>query len=261
MDPTNKKVAILVHDYFEQAEFEQPLAALKDAGVAVTVVSAAEKQLRGMQHAEKGDKFQADLLLKDAVPEEYDALVLPGGVINGDALRLNEDAQQWAASFLEQGKPVAAICHAPWLLVSADVVEGRRLTSWPTLQDDIRNAGGEWVDQKVVVDDNLITSRKPDDLPAFCEAIIGALQSPPPGEVTEPETAEPLDAQSEKPEGSPDERPGEEGARLRALGYDRERDQLTPDDTRDILDDEDLTDPDDAHLSDVVPGDEQDGTQ
>ena len=175
MDISNKKVAILVHDYFEQAEFEEPLAELKKAGAAVTVVSAAGRQLHGMRHAEMGGAFQADVLLKDANADDYDALLLPGGVINADALRMVEKARDWAVDFLDSGRPIAAICHAPWLLVSADAVETRRLTSYHTLQDDIRNAGGEWVDQIVVVDDNLITSRQPDDIPAFCEAFISML--------------------------------------------------------------------------------------
>ena len=175
MDISNKKVAILVHDYFEQAEFEEPLAELKKAGAAVTVVSAAGRQLHGMHHAKIGDEFQADILLEEANAHEYDALLLPGGVINADALRMVEKAREWAVDFLDSGRPVAAICHAPWLLVSADAVETRRLTSYHTLQDDIRNAGGEWVDQIVVVDKNLITSRQPDDIPAFCEAFISML--------------------------------------------------------------------------------------
>jgi protease I len=176
-----KKVAILVHNYFEQDEFEEPLTALKDAGVITTVITANDDLLLfGMHHADVGGKFQADILLSEADPDDYDGLVLPGGVINADALRVVEDAQDWAVDFLDSGKPVAVICHAPWLLVSADAVEGRRLTSYFTLQDDIQNAGGEWVDQAVVVDDNLITSRKPDDLPAFCEAILNMLSEEPP---------------------------------------------------------------------------------
>jgi protease I len=171
----DKKVAILVHNYFEQAEFEEPLRALKDAGVAVTVVSASERRLRGLHHVDKGDEFQADLLLADADPQNYDALVLPGGAINADSLRMVEAARQWVNDFLASGRPLAVICHAPWVLVSAGVAKGRRLTSYYTIQDDIRNAGGEWVDQSVVIDNNLITSRRPDDLPAFTGAIVDRL--------------------------------------------------------------------------------------
>lgn len=171
-----KRVAILLHNYFEQDEFEEPLTTLKDAGVAVTVVTATDDvQIVGMHHANLGDKFQADMLLRDADPDDYDGLLLPGGVVNADALRSNEEAQDWVVDFLDSGKPVAAICHAPWLLVSADAVEGRRLTSYHTLEDDILNAGGEWIDQEVVVDDNLVTAREPDDLPAFCAAFIKLL--------------------------------------------------------------------------------------
>lgn len=177
MDITTKKVAILVHNYFEQSEFEEPLRALKAAGAAVSIVSADSKKLQGMQHVRLGDGFQADVLLDDVDPQAFDAVVLPGGVVNADKLRMNDKARDWVAKFLEQKKPVAAICHAPWLLVSADVVKGRRLTSYYTLQDDIRNAGGEWVDLPVVVDDSLITSRKPDDLPEFIKALLQLLTS------------------------------------------------------------------------------------
>lgn len=177
MGISDKKVAILVHNYFEQAEFEQPIAALRDAGAEVDVISAGPLNLQGLHHVDKGDHFEADLLLKDAAWDDYDALVLPGGVVNADQLRMIEAAQEWVADFLEAGKPVAAICHAPWLLVSAEVVAGRRLTSYFTLEDDIRNAGGDWSDQPVIVDDNLITSRKPGDLEQFNDAIIGALNT------------------------------------------------------------------------------------
>lgn len=177
MSLTDKRVAILVHNYFEQAEFEEPLKALRDENVKVTVVSADKLKLQGLSHTEKGEWFQADLLLAAASPDDYDGLVLPGGVFNADKLRMNEAAQQWAIDFLDSGRPLAVICHATWLLVSADAVEERRLTSYYTLQDDIRNAGGEWVDMPVVIDDNLITSRQPDDLPEFNEALLKALNS------------------------------------------------------------------------------------
>lgn len=245
-----KKVAILLHNYFEQEEFEDPLMALKDAGVIVTVVTANNSlEIFGMRHADIGGKFQADIFLKDADPDDYDGLVLPGGVINADALRVNDDAQDWAVDFLDSGKPIAAICHAPWLLVSADAVEGRRLTSYHTLQDDIRNAGGEWVDQEVVIDENLVTSRKPDDLPEFCDAFIELLASAQTiGDgITEDESSASLD-----------EKDVEDDARLRALGYDKDRDEITPADKRDILADEDEEDPDELHPSGVVPRDSQD---
>jgi protease I len=173
---SGKHIAILVDNYFEQAEFEEPLRALKDAGAEVTVISTKEMKLQGLNHVDKGDKFEADLLLDQADWVDYDALVLPGGAINADSLRVNEDAKQMVIEFMESGKPVAAICHAPWLLVSADLVEGRKLTSYHTIQDDIINAGGEWVDMPVVIDGNLITSRQPDDIPQFNQAISDLLE-------------------------------------------------------------------------------------
>lgn len=175
MNLSEKRIAVLVHDYFEQPEFEEPLNALRDAGADVTVVSASGTTLHGMHHAEAGDEFPADLLLDKANADEYDALVLPGGAINADALRMVDKAKQWVTSFLEEGKPLAVICHAPWVLVSAELLDGKRLTSYYTIQDDIRNAGGEWVDESVVIDGNLITSRNPDDLPEFNKAIISML--------------------------------------------------------------------------------------
>lgn len=178
----SKKVAIVVDNYFEQAEFEVPLAALQANGLATDIVAAKQKDLTAMQHTHEGDAFTADLLLEEASASDYDALVLPGGVVNADRLRMDKRARQWVCDFLDHGKTIAAICHAPWLLVSADAVEGRRLTSYYTLQDDIRNAGGEWADFPVLVDHPLITSRQPDDLPDFCDAILRALdvQNPQP---------------------------------------------------------------------------------
>jgi len=176
MHAANKRVAILVDTNFEQAEFTGPLEALKTAGVQVTVVSTAHNPLQGLHHIEKGDRFTADQSLEAADPTEFDALVLPGGAINADALRVQEKARDWVRDFLHEGKLVAAICHAPWLLASANVLEGRKLTSYFTIQDDLRNAGGEWIDEPVVIDDNLITSRQPDDIPAFNEAILAFLE-------------------------------------------------------------------------------------
>lgn len=176
MDLSDKKVAILTHDYFEQAELEQPLKALKDAAAEVHIISASgEEQLQGLNHVDKGEKFQADALIDAANPDDYDALVLPGGAINADALRMSEAARTWVRSFMEAGKPLAVICHAPWVLASSGVVNGKQLTSFFTIQDDLRNAGADWSDEEVMIDGNLITSRNPDDLPAFCSALIGAL--------------------------------------------------------------------------------------
>lgn len=171
MSVEGKKIAILVDNYFEQAEYEEPLNQLKEAGADVTTVATKNKELHGMQHAEVGDSFTADVLLEDIDFDDYDALVLPGGVMNADKLRMNEKAREWVIRFTDEGKLVAAICHAPWLLVSAGVAKGQELTSYFTLQDDIRNAGTTWTDEEVVTSDNFVTSRNPDDIPAFIEAI------------------------------------------------------------------------------------------
>lgn len=171
MSVEGKKIAILVDNYFEQAEFEEPLNLLKEAGADVTTVGAQSKELHGMQHNKMGDDFTADTLLDEIEFDDFDVLVLPGGVINADKLRMNDRAREWVVRFADEGKLVAAICHAPWLLVSAGVVKGLELTSYYTLQDDIRNAGAQWTDEEVIVSDNFITSRKPDDIPAFVEAI------------------------------------------------------------------------------------------
>lgn len=167
MDIAGKKVAVLVSNYFEEAEFEEPIEALQTAGAKVTVISADTKELHGLRHIEMGSAFSADLLLREASSGEYDALLLPGGAINADRLRMSREAQEWVREFMQTGKPLAAICHAPWALISADVIGGKQLTSYYTIQDDVRNAGGEWLDQQVVIDENLITSRQPDDIPAF----------------------------------------------------------------------------------------------
>jgi len=166
---------MLVDNYVEQAELEVPLRFLEDNGAEVTIISSAEQDIQGLNGQEPGDIFQADLLLDEADPSDYDALVIPGGVVNADKLRMVTKAREWVNDFMDNGKLIAAICHAPWLLVSADMVEGRRLTSYASLQDDVRNAGGEWINQKVVIDNNLITSRQPDDLDDFNKAILAWL--------------------------------------------------------------------------------------
>jgi protease I len=174
-DISGKKVAIVVDDDFEQAEFTGPRDALKEAGAEVTVISVNGGEVHGMNHDEKADTFQTDAKIDDVDPDNFDALVLPGGAINADSLRMNEKTQQWTKQFLQAGKTVAAICHAPWVLASAGVAKGKKMTSWPTIQDDLKNAGAEWTDAEVCVDGNLITSRKPDDIPAFNREIINAL--------------------------------------------------------------------------------------
>jgi len=160
------RVAILATDGVEKVELTLPRLSLEEAG-ADTVLVAPKPQIQSMKHDEKDDRFVADMLLKDAQPEDFDAVMLPGGALNADALRMDTDARDIVQQLDAAGKPIAAICHAPWLLVSAKLVSGRHLTSFFTLQDDIRCAGGRWEDQEVIVDKNWVTSRKPDDIPAF----------------------------------------------------------------------------------------------
>jgi protease I len=167
-----KKVAILVADGFEQVEMTKPREALEDAGAETKIVSPKSGEIRGMHHADKGDKFDVDLTLDEARPENFDALMIPGGLMNPDQLRANNKALEFTRHFFQAGKPVAAICHGPWVLVDAGLVRGRKLTSWPNIQTDIKNAGGDWVNEEVVVDNGLVTSRKPDDIPAFNRKMI-----------------------------------------------------------------------------------------
>lgn len=167
-----RKIAILATDGFEQSELTQPLAALKEAGAQAYVIAPKSGEIQGMQHAEKGVKVHVDKALGQANPEDYDALMLPGGVANPDALRINKQALQFVRHFVDAKKPIAAICHAPWTLIETGIVEGRRVTSWPSLKTDLENAGADWVDREVVTDKGLVTSRKPDDLPAFCAKMI-----------------------------------------------------------------------------------------
>ena len=162
-----KKVAILAADMFERVELEEPRKALEDAGADVEVVSLEEGEIKGFDHFDPANTVKVDHTVEDVSPDDYDALVIPGGVGNPDQLRGDESALSFVRGFHQAGKPMAVICHGPWVLVESGVVRGKRLTSWPTLQTDIRNAGGEWVDEEVVVDGSLVTSRKPDDIPAF----------------------------------------------------------------------------------------------
>jgi len=171
-----KRVAFMATDGVEQIEYTEPRKAVEAAGAEVHLVSLKSGTIQGFNHLDKGDTFKVDLTVKDANPGDYDGLVLPGGVANPDTLRLDQDAVAFARAFFEAGKPVAAICHAPWTLVEADVVMGRTLTSWPSLRTDIRNAGGDWVDEEVHVDAGLVTSRKPADLPAFCAKTVEELR-------------------------------------------------------------------------------------
>lgn len=166
------KVAVLATDGFEQVELEKPVQALKNAGAEVEVVAPHGGEIQGFNHHDKGRKVPVDRELAQANPDSYDAIVLPGGVINPDQLRLEPKAIEFVRSFVDADKPIAAICHGPWTLINAQGVKGKRMTSWPSLQTDLKNAGAEWVDQEVVVDGGLVTSRKPDDLPAFCDKMI-----------------------------------------------------------------------------------------
>ena len=164
---TGKRVAILATDGVEQVELTEPRKALDEAGAKTTLVSPKSGKIKGWQHDHWGEELKVDLALESANADTFDALLLPGGVMNPDQLRMNKQAVQFVRSFFDAGKPVAAICHAPWMLVEADVVSGRSVTSWPSLQTDLRNAGADWVDREVVTDQGLVTSRKPDDIPAF----------------------------------------------------------------------------------------------
>jgi protease I len=171
-DLNGKRVAILATDMFEQVELVEPRKALDGAGAETEIVSLEKGEIQGFNHYDKADTFPVDKTIDEVSVDDYDALMLPGGVGNPDTLRMHENAVEFVRSFFEAGKPVGAICHAPWMLVEADVVRGRRIASWPSIKTDIRNAGGEWQDKEVVVEDGLVTSRKPDDIPAFSEKII-----------------------------------------------------------------------------------------
>jgi len=167
-----KRVAFLATDGVEQVELTEPWKAVEEAGGKPELISLEDGEIQGVNHMDKADTFAVDALAADADASDFDGLVLPGGVANPDFLRVDEDAVAFARAFFEAGKPVAAICHGPWTLVEADVVRDRTLTSWPSLRTDIRNAGGNWVDEEVHVDSGFVTSRKPDDLPAFCEKLV-----------------------------------------------------------------------------------------
>jgi protease I len=172
---SGKKVAFVATDGVEQIELTEPWKAVESEGGEPELLSIEAGQIQGFEHLDKADTFDVDKPVKDANPDDYAGVVVPGGVANGDFLRGDEDTVRFVRSFFEAGKPVGIICHGPWVAVEADVVRGRTLTSWPTLKTDIRNAGGEWVDEEVVVDAGFVTSRKPDDLPAFCAKVVEEL--------------------------------------------------------------------------------------
>jgi protease I len=175
-DLSSKRVAVLATDYFEEAELTEPVKALKEAGARVDIIAPKSGEIKGLKHVDPGQAVKVDKTLDEANPDDYDALVLPGGAINTDHLRMEEKARDFVIKIMdEEEKPTAVICHAPWVLVSAHLARGKKLTSYFTIQDDMRNAGADWVDEEVVIDGNLITSRNPDDLPAFNKALIDAL--------------------------------------------------------------------------------------
>jgi protease I len=168
----DKKVAILVAEGFEQVELTAPRKALDEAGAQTRIVSPADREVQGWKHFDKADKFKVDVPLESARADDFDALLLPGGVANPDQLRANPRAVAFVRAFYDSGKPIAAICHGPWTLIDAGVVDGRRMTSWPSLRTDLTNAGAKWVDEEVVVDKDLVSSRKPQDIPAFNREMI-----------------------------------------------------------------------------------------
>jgi protease I len=167
-----KRIAFLATDGVEQVELTEPWKAVEKAGGTPELISQKSGTIQGFDHHDKGDAFPVDKAVQKADPTEYDGLVLPGGVINPDILRTDEAAMGFVTAFFEQGKPVGAICHGPWSLVETGIVKGRKVTSWPSLKTDIENAGGTWVDEELVIDRGLFTSRKPDDLPAFCAKLV-----------------------------------------------------------------------------------------
>ena len=170
-----KRIAFLATDMVEQVELTEPWQAVVDAGAEPELVSLEEGEIQGFSHYDKADTFKVDRTVEEARADDYDGLVIPGGVGNPDEMRMDENAVDFVRQFFEQGKPVGVICHGPWMLVEAGVVRGRTVTSWPSLRTDIQNAGGNWVDEQVVVDTGLVTSRKPADLPAFNKKLIEEL--------------------------------------------------------------------------------------
>lgn len=172
----NKKVAIIVADGFEQTEFAAPYEALKKAGAHVDVISLKKGKVKGWNHTDWGNQYPVDKVIDEVRSGDYDALVLPGGVMNPDQLRVNEKVVKFVTEMMHAEKPVAAICHGPWTLIETETLRNRTLTSYPSIKTDLINAGVNWVDKEVVVDGNLITSRKPDDLPAFCKEMLAAIE-------------------------------------------------------------------------------------
>jgi protease I len=181
-----KKIAILATDGVEQVELTEPRQALEDAGAQTELVSLDDGEIQAFNHLDHGDKLKVDRTVSGASADDYDGLLIPGGVANGDFLRADEDAVRFTADFARAHKPIASICHGPWVLVEAGIVKGRTITSWPSLQTDVRNAGGTWVDEEVHVDQGLVTSRKPDDIPAFSAKAIEEFREGPHAEMPQP---------------------------------------------------------------------------
>ncbi len=175
IDIKHKKIAVLATDGFEQLELTEPVKALREAGAEVSVISLKAGEIQGMNHDKKGDMTKVDLELSKAKPEHFDALVLPGGVANPDTLRTHPEVISFIDHFVKAHKPIGAICHGPWTLIEADAVRGKKMTSWPSLKTDLKNAGAEWVDQSVVVDGNFVTSRKPEDLKDFNRELLAMI--------------------------------------------------------------------------------------
>lgn len=169
---SDKRLAALATDGVEQIELTEPVKAARAAGATVELIGIDNSPIQGFNHLDRGDEFPVDRVIDDVAAGDYDGLILPGGVANPDRLRTVPEAVEFVREFVQQGKPVAAICHGPWMLVEADVLKGRTITSWPSLRTDIERAGGQWIDEEVVIDGPFVTSRKPDDLPAFCAAMV-----------------------------------------------------------------------------------------
>ena len=189
-DLKGKRVAIILTDGFEQIEMTAPREALEKAGAKCVLIAPKDGEVQGFKHHDKADKFKVDLTLDKANPSEFDALMLPGGVINADAIRIEKKAQQFVQELDRAGKPIAVICHGPWLLISSGVMKGRHITSWATLQDDLKNAGAQWEDKECIRDRNWVSSRKPDDLPVFNREMVTLFSAAQPGRGEKKESAE-----------------------------------------------------------------------